>query len=88
MGRTGRHEEGKVVYIVSEGQEEDKFHSNADVSISAPVCHGMDLSRHSILLWPCKHMHAGLQSLASVKSEQAGELRARCGMDPSSGLGP
>lgn len=31
MGRTGRHEAGKVVHILSEGQEEDKFHNNAEV---------------------------------------------------------
>ena len=31
MGRTGRHEEGRVVHIVSEGQEETKFHNNAEV---------------------------------------------------------
>ena len=32
MGRTGRHESGKVVHILSEGQEEDKYHNNAEVS--------------------------------------------------------
>ena len=31
MGRTGRHEAGKVVHVLSEGQEEDKFHNNAEV---------------------------------------------------------
>lgn len=37
VGRTGRHEEGRVVHILCEGHEETKFHNNAEVSFSK-VC--------------------------------------------------
>jgi ERCC4-related helicase len=36
MGRTGRHEEGHVIHIVSEGHEEGKLEANRQVATSLP----------------------------------------------------
>jgi ERCC4-related helicase len=32
MGRTGRHREGRVVYILAAGKEEDKYRAIEEVS--------------------------------------------------------
>lgn len=40
MGRTGRHKEGRVVYILSAGREEEKYRQIEDVRRWVWVCCG------------------------------------------------
>lgn len=40
MGRTGRHKEGRVVYILAAGREQDKYNQIEEASISSSIDSG------------------------------------------------
>lgn len=65
MGRTGRHEAGKVVHIITEGQEESKFNNNAEVENQRPFVQSttlLETFKHGSRLIPAKAMTMPLEN--------------------------
>ena len=55
LGRTGRHEAGHVVHIITEGHEERKYQASLEV-------------HPSIISWDCSSQHQLIATIASCLS--------------------